>query len=63
MLGGKLKEGETARHSIAQVYPVKEVDLHNFTEPSRCFCFPVIYEYAGLDGQVDFITVEHRWIQ
>jgi hypothetical protein len=63
MLGGKLEQGDTAGHEIAQVYPVVEKSLHNLQEPSKCFCVPVIFIYTGMDGKPDFTTVEHKWIQ
>jgi hypothetical protein len=64
MLAGKLGISDVDPEiNIAQVFPVVEQNQHNFTQPEHCWCSPEIYQYVGLDGQVDFTTVEHRWIQ
>lgn len=46
---------------VAQVYP--ETETHNLLNPQTCWCMPETEAYFDEDGQVDLVTVEHRWIQ
>ena len=49
---------------VFDLYPIGEDKAtHNFMEPSKCRCFPVMEAYASEAGPPDVVVFTHQWTQ
>lgn len=63
MIATKVDKDNEEAVLCAQAYPPTEENRHNFDTPQECICSPDVWVFYDENGEVEYSTIEHHYMQ